>query len=81
MIKVENAKGVPANYLMHLEKQIKELAPKIIGEVMVFELVQRVQVIDNIIFNFLSTLKTYAFLFRTFFPCIINLSMHLFMKK
>lgn len=46
---IENVKGVPANYLMHLEKQIKELAPKIIGEVMVFELVQHVQVIEKII--------------------------------
>jgi len=29
---------------MHLEKQLNELASKIIGEVMVFELVQEVQV-------------------------------------
>lgn len=49
LIMIENVKGVPANYLMHLEKQIKELAPKIIGEVMVFELVQHVQVIEKII--------------------------------
>jgi len=31
---------------MHLEKQINELCAKIIGEEMVFELVQHVQVIQ-----------------------------------
>lgn len=31
---------------MHLEKQISEFAPKIIGEVMVYELVQHVQVTE-----------------------------------
>lgn len=41
---LKNVNGVPANYLMHLEKQLNELAPRIVGEVMVFELVQLVQV-------------------------------------
>lgn len=35
---------MPSNYLVHLEKQLNELASKIIGEVMVFEFVQHVQV-------------------------------------
>lgn len=39
-----NAKGIASNYIMHLEKQINELCPKIIGEVMIFEIVQHVQV-------------------------------------
>lgn len=43
-IKLLNAKGMPSNYLVHLEKQLNELASKIIGEVMVFEFVQHVQV-------------------------------------
>lgn len=43
-IKLLNAKGLPSNYLVHLEKQLYELASKIIGEVMVFEFVQHVQV-------------------------------------
>jgi len=46
MINLKNAKGISANYLMHLEKQLNELASKIIGEVMVFELVQHVQVTE-----------------------------------
>ncbi|VVC37487.1 Protein kinase, ATP binding site,Serine/threonine-protein kinase, active site,Protein [Cinara cedri] len=42
-IKLQNAKGIPSYYLVHLEKQLSELASKIIGEVMVFEFVQHVQ--------------------------------------
>jgi hypothetical protein len=41
---LKNANGIPANYLMHLEKQLNELASKIVGEVMIFEFVQVVQV-------------------------------------
>lgn len=44
LIGLTNARGVSTNYLMHLEKQLNELASKIIGEVMVFELVQHIQV-------------------------------------
>uniref|UniRef100_A0A2S2NJY9 non-specific serine/threonine protein kinase n=1 Tax=Schizaphis graminum TaxID=13262 RepID=A0A2S2NJY9_SCHGA len=47
LIELKNAKGIPTNYLIYLEKQLNELASKIIGEVMIFELVQQVQ-------NFLS---------------------------
>jgi len=46
LIKLKNAKGIPANYLIYLEKQLDELASKLIGEVMVFELVQQVQVTE-----------------------------------
>lgn len=52
IINLENAKGIPANYLLHLEKQLNELANKIIGEVMVFELVQYVQVTKTILLSF-----------------------------
>ncbi|XP_025409124.1 LOW QUALITY PROTEIN: eIF-2-alpha kinase GCN2 [Sipha flava] len=47
LVMLKNANGIPANYLMHLEKQLNELASKIVGEVMIFEFVQVVQ-------NFLS---------------------------
>jgi len=46
LIELKNAKGLPANYLIYLEKQLNELASKIIGEVMIFELVQQVQVTE-----------------------------------
>lgn len=46
MIKLKNATGIPANYLMHLEKQLYEFSKKSIGEVIIYELVQHVQVIE-----------------------------------
>lgn len=48
-IKLINAKGIPANYLTHLEKQINDFCFKIIGEVMIFELVQYIQVIVKLL--------------------------------
>lgn len=44
-LQLENAKGISSNYLKHLEKQLNELAFKILGEVMIFELIQYIQVI------------------------------------
>lgn len=46
LISVENVNGVPANYLIYLEKQLSEIASKTIGEVMVFDIVQHVKVIE-----------------------------------
>ncbi|XP_050438302.1 eIF-2-alpha kinase GCN2 [Adelges cooleyi] len=50
LINLKNAKGISSNYLLHLEKQLNDLANKIVGEVMVFELVQHIQ-------NFLSLIS------------------------
>lgn len=83
LIRVENVNGVPANYLMYLEKQLSEIASRTIGEVMVYELVQHVQVIKIKYFIFIQYLKDVSFLFFIYRISLIsiNLNMHHFMKK